>query len=84
MTGNPTRYWLPAKRFGWGWGPPATWQGWVVLAAGGVAQVAIAVRFVPAEPVRFAVGTLALVVALIAICYVKGEPPAARRSDRDE
>ena len=25
------RYWFPAKRFGWGWGPPATWQGWCVL-----------------------------------------------------
>lgn len=22
-------YWFPAKRYGWGWGPPATWQGWV-------------------------------------------------------
>ena len=27
------RYWFPAKRYGWGWGPPATWQGWAVLAA---------------------------------------------------
>jgi hypothetical protein len=26
-------YWFPAKRRGWGWGPPNSWQGWVVLAA---------------------------------------------------
>jgi hypothetical protein len=26
-------YWFPAKRRGWGWGPPHSWQGWVVLAA---------------------------------------------------
>ena len=26
-------YWFPAKRYGWGWGLPATWQGWTVLAA---------------------------------------------------
>ena len=25
------RYWFPAKRYGWGWGLPAVWQGWVVL-----------------------------------------------------
>jgi hypothetical protein len=26
-------YWFPAKRYGWGWGLPMTWQGWLVLAA---------------------------------------------------
>lgn len=84
MTGNPTRYWFPAKRFGWGWGPPTTWQGWLVLAAGGAAQIVIAVRWMPGEPVRFGLATAALVVALIAICYAKGEPPAWRWGDRDE
>jgi hypothetical protein len=24
-------YWFPAKRYGWGWGFPGTWQGWVVI-----------------------------------------------------
>ena len=28
------RYWFPAKRYGWGWGPPQTWQGWVVFVVG--------------------------------------------------
>ena len=23
--------WFPAKTFGWGWGVPKTWQGWVAL-----------------------------------------------------
>ena len=27
------KYWFPAKRYGWGWGMPSTWQGWLVLAA---------------------------------------------------
>jgi len=27
------QYWFPAKRYGYGWGLPATWQGWVVLRA---------------------------------------------------
>ena len=25
-------YWFPAKRHGWGWSYPRTWQGWVVVA----------------------------------------------------
>jgi len=27
-----SRYWFPAKRYGWGWGLPARWQGWLVIA----------------------------------------------------
>ena len=27
------KYWFPAKRYGWGWGLPGTWQGWLVVAA---------------------------------------------------
>jgi hypothetical protein len=29
---HDNRYWFPAKRYGWGWGPPTMWQGWVVTA----------------------------------------------------
>ena len=29
---NATRYWFPAKRYGWGWGFPITWEGWLTLA----------------------------------------------------
>ncbi len=25
------RYWFPAETYGWGWGLPITWEGWVVL-----------------------------------------------------
>jgi hypothetical protein len=25
----PKDYWFKPKRYGWGWGLPATWQGWV-------------------------------------------------------
>ena len=30
-TPDPPRYWFPAKTYGWGWGLPRTWEGWVVL-----------------------------------------------------
>jgi hypothetical protein len=33
-------YWFPAKRYGWGWGPPNSWHGWSVLA-GFVALIAL-------------------------------------------
>jgi len=39
LTGIPVdpvpekRVWFPAKRYGWGWGLPCAWQGWLVLAA---------------------------------------------------
>ncbi len=26
-------FWFPAKRYGWGWGLPVAWQGWLVLIA---------------------------------------------------
>jgi hypothetical protein len=26
------KYWFPAKRYGWGWGIPSSWQGWLILA----------------------------------------------------
>jgi hypothetical protein len=28
---NERKYWFPAKRYGWGWGIPSSWQGWLVL-----------------------------------------------------
>jgi hypothetical protein len=30
MSDKP-QYWYAAKRYGWGWGPPTSWHGWVVL-----------------------------------------------------
>ena len=73
------KYWFPAKRFGWGWGPPSAWQGWAVLA-GYVAAVAfVGVLFSPARhPTLFGVGILVLTGSLVFICFVKGEPPAWR------
>ena len=29
---NERKYWFPAKRYGYGWGIPSSWQGWLVLA----------------------------------------------------
>ncbi len=33
MTAPQPDFWFPAKSYGWGWGLPVKWQGWLVLLA---------------------------------------------------
>jgi hypothetical protein len=73
------RYWFPAKRYGWGWGPPSSWQGWIVLLVFFALLAASAYIFLPAQRIAaFLVCTVVLAVVLMAICAVKGEPPSWR------
>ena len=73
------KYWFPAKRYGWGWGPPATWQGWVGLAAFIGLLPANAIIFPPRTHLSsYLIGTVVLSGVLIAICWLKGEPPRSR------
>ncbi len=77
------KYWFPAKRYGWGWGPPSSWQGWVVLIIYFVLLGLGALRFLPdREPFHFLAFTGILCVLLIAICLLKGEPPKWRWGDK--
>lgn len=76
---KPSSYWFPAKRYGWGWGPPTAWQGWVVFAAFFALLALAAYVYLPRHNVvAFLACSLLLVVALLAICFVKGEPPSWR------
>jgi hypothetical protein len=76
------RYWFAAKRYGWGWGPPVTWQGWVVtivwLGAMLLGLWVIGVRWHPVACAGFALG---MTCVLLFICYRKGEPPRWRWGD---
>jgi hypothetical protein len=78
------RYWFPAKRYGWGWGFPSSWQGWIVLfiyvtlVLGGIPLVR------PSERTAAYVAYVSVLTAiLIAICWLKGEPPRWHWGDRD-
>lgn len=71
-------YWFPAKRYGWGWGPPTRWQGWLALAVALGFDLILALRTMPRDPLGFMFGTLVSTLLLVAVCYVKGEPPAWR------
>jgi len=73
---RPERYWFPAKRFGWGWGFPVTWQGWVALLVYVVLLCLVMVIFEPHQhPFVFTVRVALLTLALWAVCWLKGEPP---------
>lgn len=77
------KYWFPAKRYGWGWGVPATWQGWVVfiaylvLLAGG----SLILKGNPASTALYVGYVLVISALLTAICWWKGEPPRWRWGD---
>ena len=75
-------YWFPAKRYGWGWGLPASWQGWLVIA-GYVALLALGFALFPpaSRTAAFVAYVVALTVLLVAICWLKGEPPRWRWGD---
>ena len=76
---NPPRYWFPAKTYGWGWGLPSTWEGWLVLA-GYLALLALCLRVFPPHQnlPGFIISVHVLSGLLIAICWCKGEPPKWR------
>ncbi len=69
------RYWFPAKRHGWGWGVPVTWQGWVVLITYLVLVVAGAPIIHPrVNVVGYVLYVTVWTVVLVAICWRTGEP----------
>jgi hypothetical protein len=74
MTDQP-KYWFPAKRVGWGWGLPTSWQGWLVLALYLVTLLVGATFFPPREHGFASFGVLAVAtLCLLAVCLAKGEP----------
>jgi hypothetical protein len=81
MQSDP-EYWFPAKRYGWGWGFPITWQGWVVLALFLGLIVGGALLFRVVAPQKALAAYLAYVGALsvlfVGVCWLKGEPPRWR------
>lgn len=72
-------YWFPAKRYGWGWGIPVTWQGWAVMVLFFILLIAVAVTVPPQlAPAKFIAYVVILSLALTGVCWWKGEPPRWR------
>ena len=76
---NATRYWFPAKRYGWGWGPPVTWEGWLTVAVFFGLVAAGIFLFPPKQAMAAYLVYIAVLCALlVAIAWFKGEPPRWR------
>ena len=72
-------YWFPAKRYGWGWGAPTTWQGWVVLLVFTAALLLGGHWLLPGFGEVIFIGyAVMLSSVLLAVCWLKGEPPRWR------
>ena len=80
---NQKEIWFPAKRYGYGWGFPVKPQGWVFFIAWlGIFFAGTTVSQVQGrEPLVFWLFILAMVVVLLAVCYLKGEKPRWRWGD---
>jgi hypothetical protein len=73
------KYWFRAKRYGWGWGLPNSWQGWLVLGAFVVLLVAGSMILPPGTHfVAYLVYVTVLSAALAGVCWLTGEPPRWR------
>ena len=84
MPEQEQKYWFRAKRYGWGWGLPITWQGWAVFVAWFALFLPAIRYFIPRRPAAFLVFTVVMSLLLIAICYKTGEPPRWRWGDEDQ
>ncbi len=80
FTNNPKGYWFKRKLYGWGW-TPVRWQGWLVILIY-VAVLVYSFKLVENREdsaidifTSFAPRFLAYSIALIYICYKKGEKP---------
>ncbi|MGB0951721.1 MAG: hypothetical protein ACPG31_00710 [Planctomycetota bacterium] len=72
-------YWFPSKRYGWGWGLPSHKMGWVTLITYIAVVTGSAFLIDAEERMGMYIGFVALcTIALIAICWIKGERPEWR------
>ncbi len=75
-----TKLWFKRKRYGWGW-TPCSWEGWLVLAAYLILMIDTfkninAVQHSGSDTfINFSPRFIILTLALIFICYKKGEKP---------
>ncbi|MEP6906482.1 MAG: hypothetical protein ABI858_00655 [Pseudoxanthomonas sp.] len=69
-------YWFPARTYGWGWGLPTAWQGWVVYGITAGLLIAGVFIFPPlTRPLFFQIYTWSVILLLVLVCWMKGEPP---------
>jgi len=85
-TTRPKGIWFPAKYIGWGWGMPCAWQGWVVMGLwmAGVLAGTLLILLLAQSALGCLLFLVAMVAALVAVCYWKGEKPRWRYGAQDK
>jgi hypothetical protein len=78
MNAPTKKIWFPAKRYGWGWGLPCAWQGWVVLSLWAAALFGVGISVAPRHPILFPFIAIFMSLILVIICFLKGEKPRWR------
>ena len=79
MSDKNKTYWFHAKSYGWGWGLPSAWQGWLSLAAFIIMISGLPFVIDPNENMLLFIAAMVIVSGiLIGICFAKGEPPSWR------
>ena len=77
--------WFPAKKYGYGWGLPCTWQGWVVILVYVGLVIAAIVIISPAVHMALWLTTMVgLSFLLCLVCWWKGEKPALRWGNKKQ
>jgi len=81
MTDNDKKAWFPAKKYGWGWGFPNTWQGrmtfaiYILFLLAGI-FVFESTAMVPELALLLYV--FGITAVLLGMCWWKGEKPRWR------
>ena len=79
MQTNERQVWFRAKKYGWGWGLPCAWQGWVAFGVLMVFLVGSGVLLLPGGHVGLWIASFVVwQVAALILCLVKGEKPRWR------
>ncbi|MEN3972649.1 hypothetical protein WJS89_08195 [Sphingomicrobium sp. XHP0235] len=69
MSPGPDEGWFYAKRYGFGSGPPRTWQGWLVTVIFIGGAIAMGVLLADRDPLLFAALFVPWVVAFMVIAW---------------
>lgn len=73
---SQSTFWFGVKRFGYGWGLPVRWQGWVALAAYFVLLLGGFYYFEPrGNDLGLFVYFVVLSAAMVVLIVLKGERP---------
>lgn len=86
---QPKKYWFRAKTYGWGWGLPSSWQGWLVLLVYIIFNIYLfrdidkLSHSASDTLINFVLPFILSTIALLVICYFTGEKLKWRWGKKD-